>query len=1848
MSNETTLAIAGWNIASANCDEKWMRLKNWLTSKAVAVAGLFEVKVNELSLRRLRQQLEPQYEAMYLKHPSGKATSNGMLIVKHRELSKDLVMCCNDERDRRWCVVRLELPNNAPPVHIAFIHGAHEKQFEMWSQLVAKIEPLQCRRLLLIGDFNAMADEEDAISTSAKPCFAFKQAMGALKLTDAWKTMNPEKITHASFVRAVRQQNLPDRLDRSRIDHAFVNATLLNETDECAYDDFNFEVSRDHCPIFIRLRTATVNIPMSVANTPKATYSKIRTELLSDKKEKFQDAFERICSDEEPPENGITIDERMESLQNNLIAAAVEVVNMRTIDPNRTSIRTPKCVLQLTVVLNRLENARNALPHFSKTCIQPSAFQKLNLNPPPHRFSIPTWIEMTHDNVRCWLRKIILKTPLLTYLPRCPVEERAMLKYHVIENTYTDLLNRSRQHQWDFQQVWIAKNKQIALSILLENLQNAIIAHHIWQRQAHENGAVWTDLTKKTMRNDIQNCWKQLLLTKEVSSLETNLDSTQVQNFVQTLHTHIAQLRKAIIAKLTEFKWDRLREIMKEKNETFKVHQLKSLFRNANEKKLRTGGGVTEVKITAADGNTLLSSDPEVVKRVTREKWSEIFQSVPLPDDGNQRPWFEIQAVRDVASRISGVSASLTAIPSCAEIRATLDRMKPKTSTDPSGISIGMYKYAGEQCVQQLQRIFHHVLMTHELPQCWQTSHIYLIPKPNQTARARGDVTKMRPIALLNQAYKILASLINSRLQKLIEEQHLFSDGQNGFRVGRTTHDNILTLLAAVERAGIEKKPIHIQYADLHKAYDTTRIRRLLLTLRKFGFCEDFVQLIATFNNNCKARVITAYGLTELFDILSGLRQGCGLSPNLFNIFLEPLIKYLEQLSPKPLVLGLADDLAWIAESNSLSQRSMRIASAFFGDNRMQLSIDPSDPSTKTTYTHNEVDEHGTPRQPYRILYTKADGSQVTVPELPFNQAYKYLGVYIALTKSWDKQYVVMREQAKSQGRWLKNRFFSLLQLSTLVKSITMPAYEYRLRVANLTPQQLNQCVAQMTAVLHRKMGLHRSEYLLTHDAPHHVQVPPELFGFDMPTLKMWAKALKVLNLLDGFNSLNSNTRAAAAYLWTKPSEYRISVNEVLRELDLTIVNGSDIVSDPLLLRTWYPAGTHEFFNTLERFGVSRISDLFGVSFGEHCKKPSEIKLRRKETLKTALERRNLEQQWNEMRKVFTGPPRATRMKSHIRDTLTDFSSSWTWDEIAPGVEELNDISIVWTDGSMKKNEHGSTTAGSGVFVHDGLKLARRTPGDQSCFNAELFAVLLALLKWPRGRSVHIIADNTAVLTTIQTAHQWTRKDWKNFEYAPVLRAILRIMAARNSTEGVVTRWSHVYSHVNENNGSHLNRQKLQTLHDRYGSDVYKIMRGNAKADQLAKDGTDLPTSYNFWQWLEVPGYVLMMTDGSNDVIQAPRKYLKAQCKRLLLEEYKRTKRPSCVPFELEAKVDFAAAKRFFTAREASYSPLEAFCNKVQSGRLKVHSPPDWKDEQPSEDADRTCPFAGITCPVGQRETIEHFYTCKGTKELWSKISPRILEIINRRRGCKAKPHMDKDPFFVWRRFSLGADTDPLHGRLRDYIAHFPIFWNSTPPSDNEIQRATNQNTLTLLQDKNSYFARRHVPKSLTDALLAVGVKEKYVRDTVHEIQSAIIWTYWQSWKTRCQFMWEQLRKKRADENDRIEEERERLHREQLRQAAFERTVQLIRRPAPYFIPQLRVRERDRVDPTKLNRLLPLRIRNRYRFEDPIANERWQQIVRQLKAPAPRNIPRWDGSVQTLAPDLQTRIVLPLSFRQVH
>jgi endonuclease/exonuclease/phosphatase family metal-dependent hydrolase len=183
----------------------------------------------------------------------------------------------HDGKDRRWCLVTVDLPNS-PPINIVFVHGPHVRQRETWQRIAEEVTPKRNERVLIIGDMNCFVDHEDAISTKTPPSPAFQEMIEQLQLSDAWRLQNPVDITHASFVRTMRQPGMPDRVDRSRIDHAFVNDLLLEEITECKYGDFDLVVSPDHCPIIITLSSADANIPTSSGSldSPVARWTRRR------------------------------------------------------------------------------------------------------------------------------------------------------------------------------------------------------------------------------------------------------------------------------------------------------------------------------------------------------------------------------------------------------------------------------------------------------------------------------------------------------------------------------------------------------------------------------------------------------------------------------------------------------------------------------------------------------------------------------------------------------------------------------------------------------------------------------------------------------------------------------------------------------------------------------------------------------------------------------------------------------------------------------------------------------------------------------------------------------------------------------------------------------------------------------------------------------------------------------------------------------------------------------------------------------------------------------------------------------------------------------------------------------------------------------------------------------------------------------------------------------------------------------------------------------------------------------------------------------------------------------------
>ena len=122
-------------------------------------------------------------------------------------------------------------------------------------------------------------------------------------------------------------------------------------------------------------------------------------------------------------------------------------------------------------------------------------------------------------------------------------------------------------------------------------------------------------------------------------------------------------------------------------------------------------------------------------------------------------------------------------------------------------------------------------------------------------------------------------------------------DEQNGFRAGRSTNDHIDSLSLILESRIKMKKDTFAVFINFSKPYD--RINRALLwhKLSTLGIKGKMLNSIKSLYEHVKC-AIRIYGThTEWFCANSGLKQGCILSPQLFNMFANDLVHAMNELN---------------------------------------------------------------------------------------------------------------------------------------------------------------------------------------------------------------------------------------------------------------------------------------------------------------------------------------------------------------------------------------------------------------------------------------------------------------------------------------------------------------------------------------------------------------------------------------------------------------------------------------------------------------------------------------------------------------------------------------------------------------------------------------------------------------------------------------------------------------------------------------------------------------------------------------------------------------------------------------
>ena len=115
-------------------------------------------------------------------------------------------------------------------------------------------------------------------------------------------------------------------------------------------------------------------------------------------------------------------------------------------------------------------------------------------------------------------------------------------------------------------------------------------------------------------------------------------------------------------------------------------------------------------------------------------------------------------------------------------------------------------------------------------------------------------------------------------------------DAQAGFRKGRGTRDQIVSIWWIIEKESEFHKNIYFCFIDYGKAFDCVDHNRLWKILKKMGI-PDHLCLLRNLNVDQEASVRTRHGTKDWFKIGKGVCRGCILSPCLFNFYVEYIME---------------------------------------------------------------------------------------------------------------------------------------------------------------------------------------------------------------------------------------------------------------------------------------------------------------------------------------------------------------------------------------------------------------------------------------------------------------------------------------------------------------------------------------------------------------------------------------------------------------------------------------------------------------------------------------------------------------------------------------------------------------------------------------------------------------------------------------------------------------------------------------------------------------------------------------------------------------------------------------------
>lgn len=465
-------------------------------------------------------------------------------------------------------------------------------------------------------------------------------------------------------------------------------------------------------------------------------------------------------------------------------------------------------------------------------------------------------------------------------------------RYQEETDSEFEILEREKRG-WNLEDRW-NKFKDIVLRV----------AEHICGRSKvnkHCKRTSWwnTEIQEEVKRK--KKAWKQYNSTK------SEHDRTEYYKY-----------RKKVKELIREAKKKSWKDFGDEMEQSYKVNN-RSFW---NKIRALRGGKRKEIKGIRDKNNSIRTNLEEIL-----ETWREYYKNKYDKDEeeraigtmGNQNE------MEDNNNQTEEISID--------EIEEGIRKIRIGKAGGADNIDPEMVKWLGKEGKKWLLEIMKEAWRTNLIPKDWEENLMVPIHKKGD----EFECENYRDICLSPVAFKLYTRIVEGRLRKEIEGK--LEEEQSAFRRERQTMDNIFILRNLIEKRNEQGKELYIMLIDLKAAFDSIDRDIIWKVMEELEITQKIIEVTKSTYNRVKGKVQMGGKRSKDFYINKGIKQGDSLSPTLFILIMDKIMKntkkrtkhlqvtigYTNMLPVKMEGLLYADDIILVADTQKKMQSLLNI-----------------------------------------------------------------------------------------------------------------------------------------------------------------------------------------------------------------------------------------------------------------------------------------------------------------------------------------------------------------------------------------------------------------------------------------------------------------------------------------------------------------------------------------------------------------------------------------------------------------------------------------------------------------------------------------------------------------------------------------------------------------------------------------------------------------------------------------------------------------------------------------------------------------------------------------------------------